>query len=227
MRETAEERREQLRSIGISLGVAFVVASVFLVTAGWVLTRGNDRGANASGVTADMLDAPPPLFAAAIEDDASEVTRLLAAGDDPNTTVDFSRGTPQGGTALFAAAIAGSPTAARALIDGGAAVDARLPGGRSALCFATTSVIPVLIEAGANPNAPDDDGMTALFPQGSRAMQTRDARAFALLVELGADPDHRDGRGRTVQSFLVGSGEWTAAEVRDVLGLDAPDDVTD
>lgn len=222
MRETAEERREQLRSIGISLGLAFVVASVFLVGAGWVLTHGNDRPSTGNGISADMLDAPPPLFAAAIDDDAIEIARILASGVDPDTTVDFSRGTPRGGTALFAAAIAGSPTATQALLEGGATVDARLPEGRSALCFATTEVIPILVDAGADPNARDNKGMTPLFAQGSRAMQRRDATAFNLLVRLGADPSLTDGRGRTVLDFLAESEEWTAADVAQVLGLPLP-----
>jgi uncharacterized protein len=95
----------------------------------------------------------------------------------------------QAATLLFAAARLGCEAEARALLDRGAAIDAKDRLGKTALAKAAEAdkapLIRLLLERGANPNARAVDGSTPLF---YAAEQDRGA-AIALLLERGADPN--------------------------------------
>ncbi|HEY1782341.1 MAG TPA: ankyrin repeat domain-containing protein [Roseiarcus sp.] len=95
----------------------------------------------------------------------------------------------QATTLLFAAARLGCETQARALLDRGAAIDAKDREGKTALAKASEAdklpLIRLFLKRGANVNARAVDGSTPLF---YAAEQDRGA-VVALLLERGADPN--------------------------------------
>ena len=95
----------------------------------------------------------------------------------------------QAAALLFAAARLGCEAEARALLDRGAAIDARDREGKTALAKAAEAdklpLIRLLLEHGADANARAVDGSTPLF---YAAEQDRGA-VVALLLERGADPN--------------------------------------
>ena len=95
----------------------------------------------------------------------------------------------QATTLLFAAAQLGCEAQARALLDRGAAIDAKDREGKTALAKAAEAdklpLVRLLLERGANVNNRAVDGSTPLF---YAAEQDRGA-VVALLLERGADPN--------------------------------------
>ncbi len=112
-----------------------------------------------------------------------------------------------GDTALHVAAAGYGARAARALVDAGADVAARNRRGAAPLHYAADGIpgtpgwspaaqaetVVVLLEAGADPDATDNSGVTALH----RAVRTRCAAAVAALLDGGADPDRPNRNGST------------------------------
>ena len=81
-----------------------------------------------------------------------------------------------------------------ALIHAGTNVNARGPRGETAIWSARTPEIArILVAAGANVEAPVDDGFTALMG----AARAHDLEGAQALLAVGADPNARDGGGRT------------------------------
>ena len=123
----------------------------------------------------------------------------------------------QATTLLFAAARLGCEAQARALLDRGAAIDAKDREGKTALAKAAEAdklpVVRLLLERGANVNARAVDGSTPLF---YAAEQDRGA-VVALLLERGADPNlpGRKGLRALAAAAFNGSTESvvSAAEV--------------
>ncbi len=101
----------------------------------------------------------------------------------------------QAASLLFAAARYGCEAEARALLDRGAAIDAKDREGATALAKAAEAdklkVMKLLLERGADPNARAVDGSTPLF---YAAKEDRGA-AVALLLERGADSNIPGGKG--------------------------------
>ena len=173
-----------------------------------------------------------PLMAAARSGDAESVRLLLAAGVDPNVAE-----ASLGETALMWAAAEDQADAIRALVAGGAdtalasrkldlapmnwlnigMVSTVLPvGGWPPLLYAGRENAPAaalaLIEAGADPNIRDPDGLTAL---NVAIMNAHWDLAIALL-DAGADPDAADRTGMTA---LYGAVE--TANVGNIIGRPA------
>ena len=101
----------------------------------------------------------------------------------------------QAASLLFAAARFGCEAQARALLDRGAAVDAKDREGKTALAKSAEAdklgLMKLLLEHGADPNARAVDGSTPLF---NAAREDRDP-AVALLLERGADPNLAGAKG--------------------------------
>jgi hypothetical protein len=112
-----------------------------------------------------------------------------------------------GDTALHVAAAGYGAGAVRALVAAGADVAARNRRGAAPLHYAAdgapgtrhwdpeaqAETVAVLLQAGADPDATDDSGVTALH----RAVRTRCAAAVAALLDGGADPARPNRNGST------------------------------
>src|SRR5262249_20043123 len=96
---------------------------------------------------------------------------------------------------LALAAVRNAADRVRAMLDRGAAADARDSGGITPLMWAARSgavdAMAVLLEAGADPNARDErHWWTPLL----HAIHRRQAAAVRLLLDRGADPNLAAGR---------------------------------
>jgi ankyrin repeat protein len=188
-----------------------------------------EHGADAS---AALPHGETALMAAARSGDVESIRLLLAAGADPNAAE-----TKLGETALMWAAAEDQADAIRALVAGGAdtslasrpldlapmnwlqigMVSTVLPvGGWPPLLFAARENAPAaalaLIEAGADPDIRDPDGLTAL----NIAIMNQHYDLAIALVEAGADPDAADRTGMTA---LYGAVEM--AKVGGIIGRPA------
>lgn len=190
-------------------------ANAQLATLRWLIAQGaNPEGArDESGWTALHVAASTRADRARDSNAAIEmIGLLLAAGADANTPA-APTGRP-GGTALLAAADAGNTDAARALIKGGADINARTTDAteRTALMLAVdrdqTEMIEALIALGADVNARDASGMTAL----ALAVQALAPVAVRQLLGARASVDTRSNSGLT--PLLQVSGKRLPADSR-------------
>ena len=159
------------------------------------------------------------LMWAAAQNHAGAVKILLEHGADPNvqsTPTTFARKvsgqtvlTRGGFTALMYAAREDAIDAARALADGGAALDQGDPDGMTALILSIINghydLAALLLEKGADPNVADATGMTPLYAAADmNTLQFMHGRptvrpsgrldsvdTVRRLLEYGADPDAR------------------------------------
>jgi len=122
----------------------------------------------------------------------------------------------QASALLFGAARLGCEKEARALLDRGAAIDAKDREGKTALVKAAEAnklmMMRLLLERGADPNARAVDGSTPLL---YAAEQDR-GPAVALLLERGADPNlaGRKGLRPLAAAAYNGSGDSVEALVK-------------
>lgn len=158
--------------------------------------------------TGVALDA----FEAAAVGDAESLARAVDA--DPQIVQDRSG---DGWTALHLAAAFGTPEAAHLLLDRGAPVDAVSTNAQknqplhAALALGRNpQTIQILLEAGADPNARQTGGYTAIFS--AAAANRRDL--VELLVVHGADPAVLNDFGQSAASFAR---ERSHAELADWL----------
>lgn len=161
-----------------------------------------DRIASGDAETVDRLLADDPaLPRAALEAGA---TRTDAPA---NFLKEIAHYVYAGDTALHVAAAAHRPAMVRELIRRGAEVAAKNRRGATPLHYAAdggpgrsawnpaaqAETIACLIDAGADPNAVADGGVTALH----RAVRNRCAAAVEALLAGGADPLRANGNGST------------------------------
>ena len=141
--------------------------------------------------------------------DTAQAVTALHEGDQYQAT-----------TLLFAAARLGCEAQARALLDRGAAIDAKDREGKTALAKAAEAdklpVIKLLLERGANVNARAVDGSTPLF---YAAEQDRGA-VVALLLERGADPNLPGRKGLRALAAAAFNGSTESVEALMKFGAD-------
>ena len=171
----------------------------------------------------------PPLAIATDDALALELCAIASSGDvralrallDRDDTLDVNvvvrRGTKVG-TPLLDASIAGRADMVRALIAAGARADAThyLAHDNTALMVAAmehhVGVVAALLERGADANARNDAGESAL----AYAARANDAPMARMLLDHGADVDARDDKGNTA---LMYAAEKDGGEGRAMCGL--------
>jgi Ankyrin repeats (many copies)/Ankyrin repeat len=200
-----------------------------------------------SGTVTVVVDAGLAAFCRAIAArDAAAAARLATptlaharVDSDDFWLAEIGHYVYVGDTALHVAAAGYATKVAQALIAVGADVAARnrrgaaplhyaadgLPGAPGWNPAAQAATVAVLIAAGADPNAVDNSGVTALH----RAVRTRCAAAVAALLEGGADPERPNRNGTTPLLLATrttgrgGSGSPAArAQQREIIQLLAP-----
>lgn len=95
--------------------------------------------------------------------------------------------------ALVKAAQSGNEGALRLLLAAGASANAQDALSRLISYQRSPALVRILLDAGADPNAPSGNGRTALFG----AVERSSLDMTRLLLERGADPLHRDTNGMT------------------------------
>ena len=142
------------------------------------------------------------------------------ADKDPSVQALKSGDKYQAAALLFSAARLGCEKEARALIDWGAAVDAKDREGATALARAAQagkiSVATLLIEKGADVNARAVDGSTPLF----YAAEADRGPATRLLIARGADPNLPGRRGIRPLAAAAYAGSPESAELLIKKGAD-------
>lgn len=162
--------------------------TTLLLTRLLLLTRVFSHASDAATPMSDE-EAYPLIFAAG-EADSARVMALLAAG------TDVAARSKDGETALHVCAIKGDAEITKALLAHGAEVDARTPRGQTLwmtpLMWATygghAAMVQLLLEAGADPLAIDENGKAVL-------QMARDARhedVEALLLAAIREKQQRD-----------------------------------
>lgn len=154
--------------------------------AGLLLDRGADPNARA------QADGMTPLLRAVRSGKLGLVRRLVAAGASPDAAA------ADGETALHLATTAGDAPMAALLLELGAEVDARCDSCTPLLWAAhdgEDGLVRLLLAHGADPDAVDDDGMTALA--WAAKVEHGHGRVLAALLAAGADPGLASSAGRT------------------------------
>jgi len=188
-----------------------------LETLTFLLQQGVEvNGRNDEGLTALMLAARGEA------EPVAAVRALLERGADIHARCSCSECDPrsgsQGCTALMIAASRGHRECVRVLLDQGAKVEDATDARRTALMLTTDAqVIRSLLDKGADVNARDADGMTALI------YAIRDPRAGSdvvdALLDRGAKVDTQDNAGRTALTWAAIGGR--ADVVRTLLSKHA------
>ena len=162
-----------------------------------LIDRGADPNARCRGPIKHDFRVETPLHVAIGNDHRDIVRLLLKAGADTKTRNGWSE------TALFIASCRGCADIVRELVSLGADLDAECPAFNiyanevkwTPLHVASfkgkTPVARILLEHGANPDAPDNLGATALHLASSSGKVTD----VELLLEYGANSDVRDKKG--------------------------------
>ena len=165
------------------------------------------------GAIADLLvarGAELDVFATAVLGDVDRLVGLVGA--DPGLVEARS---PDGWTPLHLAAHFGQPAAARALLDAGAAVDARSSNAmantalHAALAGRHRDLAELLLGHGADANARQHGGFTALHS----AAQHGDRAMAELLLAHGAEPGLAADDGRTPLAMATAGGHDAVAEL--------------
>ncbi|QDE89164.1 ankryin [Myxococcus xanthus] len=136
------------------------------------------------------LDKPDNLFAAIEQCDVFAVEDLLAKGADPDEVdLDGYQATP-----LAYACSHGDEAAVRALLDAKAAPDAAAfqPPLVAATEHGFAALVTLLVKAGADVNAGDETGASALWMAAANGF----ADIARCLVEAGADREQADNDGK-------------------------------
>lgn len=132
------------------------------------------------------------LMMAVVNGQTSQVSQILSA----NPGLARQPLSDDGSTALMTAVTLGAPPdLIAALIQGGSDLNYVKPGGPSVLTAAIAAdqlpLVQQLLQAGANPNKPDANGLTPLFYAVSMAGMKNDAAAAQFtqaLIAKGASP---------------------------------------
>lgn len=160
-------------------------------------------------------DVSSALFYACNDSQTRLLRRLLDAGGDPNVYVN-TRKEEVAYTPLMTAIWNHAPAAVETLLAAGAKVNgAQGYAGETPLTLAASSssdlerITVMLLDAGADVNATNEYGLTALMD----ATHRQSAAVIEMLIKRGAVVDTRDHQGRTALQFAAERGNVEAVQV--------------
>lgn len=158
----------------------------------------------------------PPLVQAALRRDPAAVTELIAASVSPD------QATPEGFSALHAAASKGFDDIGRLLLEAGANVDARDTDGWTPLLLAASqeryeATVALLLDFGADPNAEDFDEMWRPLTLAAESCRVEVAR---LLITAGADGSWVEPAGQSPLASAIRSNCPAMVELLLAAGAD-------
>jgi ankyrin repeat protein len=160
------------------------------------------------------LGAPVDIFEASVLGKVDRIQEILKA-----SPARVSEHAPDGFTPVALAAFFGQPAAVKALIAAGADVNAaaknalKVAALHAAVAGGKLEIVKAILEAGGNPNAPQQEGFRPIHEAGTKAN-----RALAeLLLAHGADPSLPNDAGTTAIGLAreKGHGEfadWLASK---------------
>lgn len=172
-----------------------------------------------SDVNVRDVKGQTPLYCSASNTDLRIMTQLLGAGADPNVRdVD-------GVAPLHMASARGDLEMINVLLEAGSEVNSRgefylpafpdlaalTPLGAAAVFSRETAAVKALIDAGADPNARDEYGMTPLH----RAAKYAGPDVIVTLLDGGADPSARTKKGN--EEYARGATPFDMAEDNEAL----------
>ncbi len=154
--------------------------------------------------------APSPSFAPSRPSPQKPLQPATVASQRPSQPVKRD---PVRYATLIEAATKGHMHEVRRLLSEGAHVNAKWPGGWTALICAVHSgnaeVVQLLLDRGADINAATDDGRTALH----HAAYYGNSHTLQLLLERGANLDAKDKEGRTAMDLAREGGKEEIATI--------------
>jgi ankyrin repeat protein len=171
--------------------------TAIMLAAGWGDAAGVktllDAGARVDARTEDGLTA---VMLAAARGTAESLKAIVDAGANVNVTNKW------GETALLHACRSGDVAKIQTLLNSGATPDLKDNTGQTALTAAcagdaTPEAITALLDAKADPNLADSDGVTPLMKAADRG----DLEKVKLLLSRGASRTAKDNRGWTAESW--------------------------
>jgi ankyrin repeat protein len=160
------------------------------------------------------LGAPVDIFEASVLGKVDRIQEILKA-----SPARVSEHAPDGFTPVALAAFFGQPAAVKALIAAGADVNAaaknalKVAALHAAVAGGKLEIVKAILEAGGNPNAPQQEGFRPIHEAGTKAN-----RALAeLLLAHGADPSLPNDAGATAIGLAREKGygefaDWLASK---------------
>jgi len=147
--------------------------------------------------------------------EASTVARTERVAELADAGTDIRMKSPDGFTPLHLAAFFGQTATAAALLGRGAPADIVSENDlgvhplNSAVAGGHSEIVRLLLEHGADPDAPDRAGYTPLHA----SAENDDLESTRLLIDAGADPTRADPDGRSPADFAREKGHDAVAEL--------------
>jgi len=146
----------------------------------------------------------PTIHLAAAAGDRAAIQAELDAGVSIDLATVDAPSWSDGTTPLHVATWRGDADLTRWLIEEGANIEAVCRGGDQPIHIAHSSVIPLLLEAGADLEALTDFHQTPLMRHALTNRRRGDIESIRVLLDAGANPDATDKEGRTAVELLEG-----------------------
>jgi ankyrin repeat protein len=156
----------------------------------------------------------PLMFALNCNRNSEVINVLLKAGANVKTRSPSGSWTPL----LLAAMHNQSLSTFMILVKAGALINEQGPDGETALILAAANnnpeVVAILIDAGANTEVQDNEGLTSLMVA---AKYTKNSEVVTTLLKAGADEKVKDKLGKTAYDYAMGNPKLVGTDALELL----------